>query len=82
MACPGWVEMEDGGVKCESLLERATAAVPVALAELRVTWQITCDPATAVFGEQESETGLSPTSTIEVRMDEFCMAALMVTFSS
>jgi hypothetical protein len=82
VACPGWVRTEDGGVKCGSLLETASAAVLVALAELRVIWQITGDPATAVFGEHESDAGLSPTSTSEVCMDELCMAALMVTFSS
>jgi len=82
VACPGWVEIEDGGVKCGSLLETASAAVPVAVVELRVTWQITGDPATAVFGEHESDTGLSPMSTTEVSMVEFCAAALMVAFSS
>jgi hypothetical protein len=82
VACPGWLRIEDGGVKCESLLETPSAAVPVAVVELRVTWQITGDPATAVFGEHESDTGLSPTSTSEVRMDEFCTTAPMVTFSS
>jgi hypothetical protein len=82
MPCPGSVVIEDGGVKCESLLEMDRAAVPVAVAELRVTWQVTADPATAVFGEQESDTGLSSTSTMEALRDEFCTAALMVASSS
>jgi hypothetical protein len=81
-ACPGWVEIEDGGVKCGSLLETASSAVPIAPLELRVIWQITGEPATAVFGEHESDTGLSPTSKSEVCIDEFCTAALRVTFSS
>jgi hypothetical protein len=59
-----------------------SAAVPVAVAELRVSWQVTADPATGVFGEQESDTGLSPTSATEAFMDEFCTAALMLAFSS
>jgi hypothetical protein len=59
-----------------------SAAVPIAVAELRVTWQATGDPATTVLGEQESDTGLSPTSTSEVCRGEFCTAALMVAFSS
>jgi hypothetical protein len=80
--CPGSVETEGGGVRCESLLEMVSAAVPVAVAELRVTWQVTADPATAVFGEQESDTGLSSTSTMEAFRDEFSTAALMVAFSS
>ena len=82
MPCPGSVVIEDGGVKCESLLEMDTAAVPVAVVELRVTWQVTADPATAVFGEQESETGFSSTSATEAFMDELSSAALMVAFSS
>jgi len=82
VAWPGRLKIDDGGVKCESLLETANAAVLVAFVEFRVTWQITGDPATAVFGEHERDTGLSPTSTSEVRMDKFCTAALIVAFSS
>ena len=80
--CPGSVVIEDGGVKCESLLEMDTAAVPVAVAELSVTWQVTADPATAVFGEQEIETGLSPTRATEAFIDELSSAALIVASSS
>jgi hypothetical protein len=60
----------------------ASAAVPVAVAELRVTWQVTADPATGVFGEQASDTGLSPISATEAFMEEFCPAALIVALSS
>ena len=82
VACAGWVKIEDGGVRWVSLLVMASTAVAVALVELRVTWQITGDPATTVFGKHESDTGFSPTSMSEARIDEFCAAALMVTFSS
>lgn len=82
VACPDLVEMEEGGVKCESLLVRSSGIEPIVLEELRPIWQVTGDPATAVFGEHESDTGLSPTSETEVCIDELPMVALMVAFSS
>jgi hypothetical protein len=82
VACPALVETEAGGVKCESVLVRASGIDPNVVEELRVTWQVTGDPPTAVFGEHESDTGFSPTSDTDVCIDELPRLALMVAFSS
>lgn len=60
--CPGGTGTEDGGDTCALLVEILRATPVDVAAALRLTWQLSGDPALTDFGVQAIASGLKLTS--------------------